>query len=109
VEFHGVQLHQPDWSEHSQTLAVTVRSVIGTRMVHLILNSYERPLDFELPPVEPTLPWRRLIDTALHPPDDIAGLHSAPPVCGPTYEADAHSVVLLCADLHDATEAPALP
>ena len=99
VEFHGVRLHQPDWSENSHTLAVTVRSVIGTRMVHLILNSYEHPLDFELPAVaSPTLPWRRVADTALDPPDDVAGLDSAPPVRGTTYRADAHSVVLLCAD-----------
>ncbi len=54
VEFHGVRLHQPDWSDDSHTLALTVRSVIGTRMVHAILNSYEHPLDFELPPVAST-------------------------------------------------------
>ena len=101
VEFHGVQLHRPDWSADSHTLAVTVRSVIKTRMVHVILNSYEQPLDFELPPVaKPTLPWRRVVDTALDPPDDIATLDSASPVHGPIYRADAHSAVLLCADLH---------
>jgi isoamylase len=71
VEFHGVRLHQPDWSEDSYTLAVTFRSVIGTRMVHVILNSYERPLDFELTrspgqrcrggasPTRPSIPRRR--------------------------------------------------
>lgn len=110
VEFHGVRLCRPDWSEDSHTLAVTVRSVIGTRMVHAILNGYEHPLDFELPPVaSPTLPWRRVADTALDPPDDVAGLDSAPPLRGATYRADAHSVVLLCADLHDATDAQHAP
>ena len=103
VEFYGVQLHRPDWSDDSHTLAVTVRSVIGPRMVHVILNSYEHPLDFELPPVaKPTLPWRRIADTAVDPRFDVADLDSAPAVPGPTYQADAHSVVLLCADLHDA-------
>ncbi|HME46554.1 glycogen debranching protein GlgX [Mycobacterium sp.] len=110
VEFQGVQLHRPDWSEGSHTLAVTVRSVVGTRMVHLILNSYERPLDFELPPAaRPTLPWRRVADTALDSPDDVAGLHSAPPVRGATYRVDAHSVVFLCADLDDATDTQHAP
>ena len=110
VEFHGVRLHRPDWSDDSHTLALTVRSVIGTRMVHAILNSYEHPLDFELPPIaKPTLPWRRVADTALDPPDDVADLESAPPVRGATYRADAHSVVLLCADLHDATDAQHAP
>ena len=36
-------------------------------------------------------------------------LQSAPPVRGATYRADAHSVVLLCADLHDATDAQHAP
>ncbi|HUL99304.1 MAG TPA: glycogen debranching protein GlgX [Mycobacterium sp.] len=105
VELHGVRLHRPDWSEDSHSLALTVRSVIGTGMVHAMLNSHKDPLDFELPPVaKPTLPWRRVVDTALDPPDDVADLASAQPVRAVTYRADAHSVVLLCADLHDGSD-----
>lgn len=101
VEFHGRRLHQPDWSEDSQMLALTVRSVIGTRMVHAMLNSSEGCVDFELPPVAaPDLPWRRVADTALDPPDDIADLDSAQPISGATYPVGARSVVFLCADLH---------
>ena len=101
VELHGVRLHQPDWSEDSHTLALTVRSVIGTRMVHAILNAWEEPLDFELPsPAGPDLPWHRVVDTALDPPDDIRGLTDAPAVRGGSYRAAEHSVVLLVADLH---------
>ncbi len=105
VEFHGVRLHQPDWSEDSRALALTVRSVIGTRMVHAILNSHEGPLDFELPPiVDSTLPWRRVVDTALDPPEDVTDLAGAPPVRGDTYRAGGHSMVLLSADLKDVTD-----
>ncbi|MBI5340388.1 MAG: glycogen-debranching protein [Mycolicibacterium rufum] len=104
VQFHGCRLYQPDWSDDSRTLALTVRSVIGTRMVHAMLNSSEAPLDFELPAVaEPDLPWRRIVDTALDPPDDVADLASAQPIPGATYRVGAHAVVFLCADLHDDT------
>lgn len=100
VEFHGVRLNQPDWRPNSHTLALTVRSVIRTRMVHAILNSWDEPLDFELPPIaDPAMPWRRVVDSALDPPDDIADLTSAPTLPGAIYRAEAHSVVLLCADL----------
>lgn len=100
VEFHGVRLYQPDWSSHSHSLAITVRSVIGTRMVHALLNSWTHPLEFDLPPVaSPAMPWRRIVDTALEPPDDITDLELAPAISTPTYRAEAHSVVLLCADL----------
>ena len=100
VEFHGIRLRQPDWSVDSHTLALTVRSVIGTRSVHAILNAYSEPLDFELPPADPALPWRRVLDTSLPPPDDITALVDAPPVEGPTYRASAHSVVLLSVEHH---------
>ncbi len=100
VQFHGHRLHQPDWSDESRTLALTVRSVIGTRMVHAMLNSSDVALEFDLPPVaSPDLPWRRIVDTALDPPDDVADLVGAQPISGETYPVDAHSVVLLCADL----------
>ena len=103
VEFHGVRGHQPDWSEQSHTLALTVRSVVGTRMVHAILNSSDDALDFALPPVAaPALPWGRVVDTALDPPDDVIELGSAPPLQGATYRAEARSMVLLCADLRSA-------
>ena len=106
VELHGVRLHQPDWSADSHTLALTIRSVIGTRMVHAILNSWSEPLDFELPPVvSPSLPWRRVVDTGLEAPADICSLASAPVLEGGAYRAAAHSVVLLSADLHENADA----
>ncbi len=100
VEFHGVRLYQPDWSEDSHTLALTVRSVVGTRMVHAILNSYDEDLDFDLPPtVDDAKPWRRVVDTALAAPEDVVPLGSGPVVSEPTYRATAQSVVLLEAAL----------
>jgi glycogen operon protein len=102
VQFHGRHTYQPDWSEDSQVLALTVRSVVGTRMVHAMLNSSEAPVEFELPAVSRTeLPWRRLADTALGPPDDVANLAGAQPITTSTYLVDAHSVVLLVADLRE--------
>ena len=69
-------------------------------MVHAILNSSDVALEFDLPPVaSQDLPWRRIVDTALDPPDDVADLVGAQPISGETYPVDAHSVVLLCADL----------
>ena len=111
VEFHGVRLHQPDWSADSHTSALTIRSVIGTpdgARDPQCLD--EEPLDFELPPVaSPGLPWRRIVDTGLDAPDDICGPASAPEVRSNSYRAAAHSVVLLSADLRERGEATAAP
>ena len=39
--------------------------------LHLIMNAYWEPLDFELPHEADREPWRRWIDTSLDSPDDI--------------------------------------
>lgn len=68
-------------------------------LVHIILNAYWEPLDFELPPVAESAgaPWRRWIDTALDSPDDIVPWQSAPSVPVQAYRAEARSVVVLFA------------
>jgi len=93
VEWHGVRLGSPDWSEGSRSLAVGFSALDGSVRVHCIFNAWEEALQFELPPSEEG--WRLLIDTALPPPDDARGWDEALPVEGRHYLAQAHSVVML--------------
>jgi glycogen operon protein len=97
VEWHGVRLNRPDWSEHSHSLAFTVRSLRGRFLLHGMLNAYWEPLTFELPPVpaDGERAWRRCIDTALASPDDIRPWEKAPFVTQATYLAQPRSLVLL--------------
>src|SRR5262249_11665973 len=62
--------------------------------VHLILNAYWEPLEFELPPTAGG-PWRRWIDTSLPSPEDIVEWPTAPPVAGSPYRARPRSGVIL--------------
>ena len=100
--WHGVKLNQPDWGRSSHSLALTAEIEItgGRLLLHLILNAYWEPLDFELPPLDKECEphWRRSIDTALDPPHDIADRHTAPAVLGSTYRAEPHSVIMLIAN-----------
>jgi len=93
--WHGVKLHQPDWRDCSHTLALTAEVWREGLVVHLILNAYGEPLDFELPPVDRGTGWCRWIDTSLDSPDDIAPWRTAPSVPAHAYRAGAHSVVVL--------------
>ncbi|HET7221171.1 MAG TPA: glycogen debranching protein GlgX [Vicinamibacterales bacterium] len=97
IQWHGVKLDCPDWSDHSHTLAFTLQSVSGRFLLHGILNAYSEPLTFELPPVPDhgAQAWRRCIDTALPSPDDVQQYRNAPVVGGTSYLAQARSVVLL--------------
>jgi isoamylase len=66
----------------------------------LILNAYWEPLHFELPLLsEHSGGWRRWIDTALEPPNEIVDWHTAPPIPGRTYTAGPRSVVVLGAGM----------
>jgi len=98
--WHGVKLHQPDWSDNSHSVALTAALHEEKFQFHLILNAYWSALEFELPPIDDASrgPWRRWIDTALDSPDDITEWDSAPPVPWKPYRAAAHSVVILICD-----------
>jgi isoamylase len=106
IDWHGVALNRPDWSEHSHSLAFTLRSLRARYLLHGMLNAYWEPLTFELPPIpaESRPSWRRCIDTALASPDDIYPWEKAPLVTAATYVVQPRSVVLLALALQAAAE-----
>jgi isoamylase len=93
--WHGVKRYAPDWgdSSHSVALGAEIRSE-GLHL-HLILNAYWEPLEFELPNLGDGHQWRRWIDTALDPPHDIVPWQTAPTVPGDSYRVESRSVVML--------------
>jgi len=101
--WHGVKLGQPDWSDHSHSVAFSAELPREGAVCHLMFNAYWEPLDFELPPVRGAGadPWRRWIDTSLESPNDIAEWQIAPPVPGYTYRAGPRSVVVVWASLRE--------
>jgi len=92
IEWHGVTLHAPDWSDASHTLAATV-TVPGARYrLHLMVNAYWEPLEFEVPPGGL---WRRIIDTFPDSPEDVCYWEDAPRIEGPSYRVQPRSMVFL--------------
>jgi glycogen operon protein len=99
-----VALNEPDWSEHSHSLAFTLTSLRSRFLFHCILNAYWEPLRFALPspPAGQGRAWRRCIDTALAAPDDLRRLADAPDVLETHYLAQPRSVVLLAMETQSA-------
>ena len=97
--WHGVKPNQPDWRDDSHSIAFTVEMRRERMLVHIILNAYWEPLDFELPPVAEGVAghWRRWIDTALDSPHDIVPWQTAPALPVQTYRVEARSSVVLFA------------
>lgn len=94
--WHGVRLQQPDWSDHSHSVALNAELRREGVSFHLMLNAYWEPLEFELPPSDSADgPWRRWIDTSLDSPADIVPFEKAPLVQGSTYRVGERSVAML--------------
>jgi glycogen operon protein len=98
--WHGVKLRRPDWRDSSHSVAFSAEIRRAAMHLHVILNAYWEPLDFELPPLgDGTRPaWRRRIDTSLDSPHDIVDWQTAPVVSRDQYRVEARSVVVLFSD-----------
>ncbi len=98
--WHGVKVGEPDWSFSSHSIALSAHMPDEDVIIHLILNAYWEPLEFELPDGNRG-PWKRWIDTALDAPDDIVPWHDSPTVPGFKYAAGPRSAVVLYTEVTD--------
>jgi glycogen operon protein len=98
VQWHGVRLGAPDWSDSSRSLAFTATMPGRGLEMHVMVNAYWEPLTFELPPVGGARqPWRRCIDTFLDAPEDLHDPDDAPAIPDSKYTVQPRSVVVLTA------------
>jgi glycogen operon protein len=102
-EWHGVKLLQPDWSDHSHSIAFGAEIRSQKLRIHFLMNAYWEPLQFELPRLSRNEGscWQRWIDTALESPEDIVDWKMAPRLLGNVYQAEARSVVVLFSSFQD--------
>jgi isoamylase len=100
--WHGVRLDQPDWSDLSHSVALSVDLEKEAISCYFIFNAYWEPLDFELPAVgKRKSSWRRWIDTFLEAPQDIVPWQEASLVPEQVYRAGPRSLVVLLATARD--------
>jgi isoamylase len=97
IDWHGIALDHPDWSDHSHALAFTLRTMHERFLLHGMLSAYWEPLTFELPPVpdDARQRWRRCIDTARASPHDAYRWEEAPGITEEAYVVEPRSIVVL--------------
>jgi glycogen operon protein len=97
--WHGTRLDHPDWSDQSHSIALTVKLLRDNTWLHLILNAYWHPLDFDLPTLVTagSSRWHRWIDTSRPSPNDIVPWEEAPECHAGPYRAAERSVAVLIA------------
>jgi glycogen operon protein len=108
IEWHGVALGCPDWSERSHSLALSVTTLRGRFRLHGMLNAYWEALRFELPELGEgnAGAWRRWIDTSLASPEDVVDWEKAPAVAGASYLVQPRSLAVLVVPLAARDAAP---
>jgi isoamylase len=106
IVWHGVKLNQPDWGADSRVIAMTMTSLRGRLMFHLMINTFWEELKFEVPPIAESSDtgWMRWIDTALESPDDICTWDKAEVVRETIRPVQARSVVVLVARIGDSSD-----
>ncbi|MGC8640559.1 MAG: glycogen debranching protein, partial [Isosphaeraceae bacterium] len=105
VLWHGVEPARPDFSPTSLSLAMALdgrycdRPGVLDRDFYVAMNSGMSPLDFKIPASPSGRPWRRIVDTALEPPEDFVDVEQAPriPVLH-TYRVLDHAMVILISE-----------
>jgi glycogen operon protein len=105
VEWHGIALGEPDWSDGSHSLAATFH-FDGYRMaLHLMINAYWEALTFAIPRMDDKhLEWRRCVDTSRPAPEDARGWPDAETVRGETFVVQPRSIVGLITRSNDVSK-----
>ena len=104
ILWHGVEPSQPDFGPSSQCLAFALDGrrtdranlVEIDRDLYVAMNAGAETRMFRIPSSPSGRPWRRVVDTALTPPDDIVEDDFGPPVpVLQVYPVPAHAMMIL--------------
>ncbi len=69
LEWHGVKLKQPDWSDWSHTISYSLNKDSSGSVMWMGLNAYSKSMIFELP--HSTSSWELILDTACPNSEDV--------------------------------------
>jgi isoamylase len=95
ITWHGTNLGNPGFDDpHGRALACTIAGFKGDADLHVMMNMFWQPLDFELP-VDPRRVWHIAIDTFARTPDDIADPGHEAPLPRPLCTVRGRSIVVL--------------
>ena len=93
ITWHGTRLNSPGFDDpDSRALACTIAGFHNHPDLHVMMNMFWEPLEFELPAVVQGA-WRVAIDTAAASPDDIAIVGQERQITGASRTVQGRSIV----------------
>ncbi len=95
IVWHGTTLGRPGFDDpQGRALACTIAGFAGDADLHIMMNMFWEPLDFEVP-VDPQRVWHTAIDTFARSPYDILDQSDDAPLPGPLCTVQGRSIVVL--------------
>ncbi len=95
IEWHGTRLGAPGWDNpEARVLAFTLAGVDADPDLHVMVNMFWEPLEFEVPEA-PGRDWYVAIDTAAPSPSDLPTPGENPLVASRTVSVPGRSIIAL--------------
>jgi glycogen operon protein len=95
ITWHGTKLGSPGFDDpQGRVLACTIAGFDGDADLHVMMNMFWEPLDFEVP-VDPQCVWHVAVDTFAPPPRDIANQNPGRPLDRSSCTVQGRSIIIL--------------
>ena len=95
IAWHGTRLFSPGFDDHdARALACTIAGFAGAPDLHVMMNMYWLPLDFEIPR-NAGRGWRLAVDTFEESPQDLPDENARRLVDGASFPVRGRSIVVL--------------
>ena len=95
ITWHGTKLNSPGFGDPAaRALACTIAGFGDSEDLHVMMNMFWEPLDFEVP-ADPGRGWHLAIDTFADSPSDIADVGQEAVFTGQRCQVQGRSIVVL--------------
>jgi glycogen operon protein len=95
ITWHGTKLGSPGFDDsNGRALAFTIAGFDGDRDLHIMMNMFWEPLDFEVP-LDPRRDWQIAVDTFAPSPLDIPEPNQRSPLRSSRCTVQGRSIVIL--------------
>ena len=95
ITWHGTKLGSPGFDDpNGRALACTIAGFGSDRDLHVMMNMFWEPLDFEVP-LDPRRTWHIAVDTFAPSPLDIPDLDQRSPLRSSPCTVQGRSIVVL--------------
>jgi glycogen operon protein len=95
ITWHGTKLGSPGFDDpQGRALACTIAGFDGDADLHIMMNMFWEPLDFEMP-VDPQCVWHVAVDTFAPTPRDFANQNLGAPLERSSCTVQGRSIVIL--------------